>query len=50
MFVPIKYALPTTLLWLSLGIVADPGRLGWHRPAEQPRSAPPTPLTRETPA
>lgn len=29
MLVPITYALPTTLLWLTLGIVSDPERLGW---------------------
>lgn len=30
MLVPIKYALPTTILWLSLGLVADHRRLGYE--------------------
>lgn len=41
MLVPIKYALPTSLLWVSLGLLADPRQLGWTseriRPSAQGR-------------
>lgn len=37
MLVPIKYAFPTAMLWLTLGIVADHRRLGLtHLPAPHP--------------
>jgi len=30
MLVPLTYALPATLFWLSFGLVTDPARLGFH--------------------
>lgn len=47
LLVPISYSLPTTLLWLAIGIVADPSRLGWRQLPQRPVSAPQSPLSRE---
>lgn len=42
MLVPIKYAFPTTMLWLGLGLVADHRRLGWqHLPGVEAGPLPP---------
>lgn len=39
MLVPIKYALPTSVLWVGMGIVADHGRLGITRVPDDDRPA-----------
>lgn len=36
MFVPISYALPCSIFWLGLGIIARPEDLGWFRKETQP--------------